>query len=85
MFNINKYLEKFSKNISGVEIQKNQILEIINKYIKLEVLPQDIEIKNYIVYIKSSPSLKNQIFIYKNKILKDIVSSLPNLKIGDIK
>ncbi len=85
MFNINFFLEKFSKNLSSLEIQKKQIVEIIEKYIHTDILPSDIEIKNYVIYTKSSPALKNKIFIYKNKILEDVVSFVPDLKIIDIK
>lgn len=85
MFNINKYLEKLSKNISSTENQKKRILEIIEKDTNLNFNIEDIEIKNYIIYIKTSLAIKNKIFIYKNKIIEDVTSVLPNIKIVDIK
>jgi len=63
MFNIEKYLEKFSKNIRNAELNKTKILEIIKKHTNLNLLPEEIEIKNYIAYIKSSPAVKNKLFI----------------------
>ncbi|MFZ2621228.1 MAG: hypothetical protein WAX85_01890 [Minisyncoccia bacterium] len=84
MFNIQKYLEKFSKNIQSSEIYKNQILDIINDNTGLKLSGADIEIKNYIVYIKSGVAVKNKIFISKNKILEYIEKLMP-IKIVDIK
>ncbi|KKR31680.1 MAG: hypothetical protein UT65_C0020G0009 [Parcubacteria group bacterium GW2011_GWF2_39_8b] len=84
MFNIEKYLEKFSKNIRNAELNKTKILEIIKKHTNLNLLPEEIEIKNYIAYIKSSPAVKNKLFIHKNKILEEISTSL-STKIIDIK
>ena len=83
MFNISSFLEKFSKNISNIESNKTKILEIIKKHTNLNLLPKEIEIKNYIVYIKSSPIIKNKIFIYKNKILEEV--SILLIKITDIR
>ena len=84
MFNIEKFLEKFSKNIKNTEIYKKQILEIIKNQIEVNIPEESIEIKNNIVYIKLSPAYKNKIFIYKKQILEDISSSL-SIKIVDIK
>ena len=85
MFNINKYLERFSKNISSTEIQKKQISEIVEKHTHINILLEDVEIKNYILYIKSSPGVKNKIFIYKEKILEEISSLISSIKIIDIR
>jgi len=84
MFNIEKYLQKFSKNIADSEIHKKQISEIIEKNIQIKISPKDVEIKDYVAHIKSSPAVKNKIFIYKEKILKDFTKSL-TIKIVDIK
>ena len=84
MFNISKFLGKFSKNIKSTETDRQKILEIIEKNTQIKILPEEIEIKDYIIYIKSSPAIKNKLFIYKEKILENISSSLPT-KIVDIR
>ena len=84
MFNIQKYLERFSKNIKSAELDKSKILEIIEKNTQIKILPVDLEIKNYIIYINSSPAVKNKLFIYKAKILEEISASV-STKIVDIK
>ncbi len=84
MFNISSFLEKFSKNLKSTEVFNKQILEIIEKQTQIKISPEDLEIKNYIINIKSSPAVKNKLFIYKETILKEISTSLP-IKIVDIK
>lgn len=85
MFNIEKYLEKFSKEARLVELHKAKILEIIEKNTGLYILPKNVEIKDYILHITDSPAVKNKLFIYKNKIIEEIASLVSDLKIVDIK
>ena len=85
MFNIKDYLEKFSKSIHFSEDQKRQVIEIIKQHTQIDVSPNDIEIKNYTVCLKTSPGISNKIFINKEKILKDITLLVPSLKVVDIR
>ncbi len=84
MFNIEKYLDKFSKSAKLAELHKGKIIEIIEKQTGLYILPKNIEIKDSIVYIKESPAVKNKLFIYKQTILEEISVSIP-IKIVDLK
>jgi hypothetical protein len=83
MFNINKFLEKFSKNIQNNQKIKEEIVQVIEKHTQVKVDSSLIEIKNAMVYISGSPALKNKIFIFKEGILKDF--SRFQTKIVDIK
>ena len=84
MFNIEKFLEKFSKNIKNTEIFKKQISEIIFNQTQTQIIPENVEIKNNIVYTNSSPAVSNKIFMYKTKIMEEINKTL-SIKILDIK
>ena len=84
MFNISSFLEKFSKNIQSTELNNEQIIQIIEKNTQIKINPNEMEIKNYIIWLKSSPGVKNKIFINKAKILEEINFSL-SIKIVDIK
>ena len=75
---------KFSKDVRNAELHKTKIIEIIEKHTQLHILPKNLEIKDYIIYIKDSPAVKNKIFIYKNKILEETSISIPT-KVVDIK
>ena len=84
MFNINDYLKKFSKDFKDAERHKLEILEIIEKNTQIKISSEELEIKDYVIYIKSSPAVKNKLFIYKSKILEDISTSI-SVRIVDIR
>jgi len=84
MFNIQKYLEKFSSDVKLFGLHKTKIIEIIEKHTQLYILPKNLETKEGVLYIKESPAIKNKLFIYKSKILEDITKNLP-IKIIDIR
>lgn len=83
MFNIEKYLQRFSKNLSLIGEDKEKIIEVINKYTKINIKTSDVEIKDYKIKINTSTVGKNQIFLFKNKIIDEINSTL-NVKVVDI-
>ncbi len=82
MFNIQKYLEKFSENLKTTELDIEQIIEIIERETNIHLNKTEIEIKNNIIYTKTNPSVKNKIFIFKNKIIESLSKKL---NIVDIK
>ncbi len=75
MFNIAKFLEKIANDIGSEENKKNIILGIIKKHTGITLSPEQIEIKNYTIYLDVNSSIQNKIFIYKRMILNDIVTS----------
>ena len=83
MFNISSFLNKLSKDINLAELNKKQILEIINKQTELNLPEKSVEIKNNVIYLKTFPAARNKIFIEKNKII-DQISKL-SIKIVDIR
>lgn len=82
---ISSFLDKFKK----ILFQKEEILvfisETIFKYTKFKIDPNKIKIKNTYIYIENSPIIKNEIFIYKNKILADLKSEIKDFNFTDIK
>lgn len=84
MFNIDRYLQKFSKNLNSLESDKKKIVDIINKNTNLKLEVSSIEIKNYVVIVETTRVGKSQLFINKNKILGEI-SGCVGTKISDIK
>ena len=84
MFNISSFLEKFSKSIKSSELEKEKILEVIEKVTQIKINPKEVEIKDFVVHIKSSPAVKNKVFINKEKILKELSLS-SQTKIVDVR
>lgn len=83
MFNLAKYLEKFSRNISENNINKKEIIDILFKNTNITFDIKEIDIKNNVIYINTTPIKKNKIFINKQKILEDFSSI--SVKIIDIR
>lgn len=83
MLNISKYLEKFVKKLNSENDNQERIIEIIKTKTSLSIQTGDIEIKGNIIKTKTTPAVKNKLFIYKEELLEEINLSSP-IKIIDI-
>ena len=64
---LNKFLELKNKN----SFLKETLVDIIKKEINFLIKEEDIEINNIEIKIKTNPTVKNELFIKKDKILKE--------------
>ncbi|MCX6716347.1 MAG: hypothetical protein NTV72_00240 [Candidatus Taylorbacteria bacterium] len=84
MFNISKYLVKFS----GIGDKERSIItlikDVILKEIGINLVDKDIKLSQNTLTIRSSSPIKAMIFIKKQKILKEINEKIPN-SIKDIR
>lgn len=82
MNNLGDYLDKFKKIFSSSKFQKDAVLSIIKNVGKIELKPEDIDIKDFKVILKTSPAVKNAVFMYKQKILialkEELGTNAPN-------
>ncbi len=85
MNNLSSYLKKFKLILTSNADVKEVIVSIILEVTKGKIEPKDIDIKNKIVYIKCRPSIKNEIFIKKEQILKQLKEKIENLVIKDVR
>ncbi len=86
MDKLSSFLEKFKKFSRPDIVVREKTAEAIKKEIGREINEKDIRVKNGIIFLNIyNSSLKNEIFLKKNKIL-DIVRDLTsNKNIFDIK
>ena len=82
---IKNYLEKFKNIIFSKEENIKIISEIIEKNISIKIDPKFIQIKGSTIYIKTSPLIRNEILIKKDKILKDLQGVLNQNNIREIR
>jgi len=82
---IKVFLEKYKKLTNNHNLLRDIIIDSINNEIGLLLKKEDIKILNNIVYIKTNPILKSEIFINKEKIINSINKNLPTGVIKDIK
>jgi hypothetical protein len=72
MFNISNYLKKISKKIDSSDDLKKTIIDIIEREVGIKIDFENIEIKDYYLNINSNQAVKNKLFIYKDRIIKEI-------------
>lgn len=82
---IKNYLDKFKEILFSKEEIYIIISNIIKKNISLQIEQKFIKIKGNIIHIKTSPLVKNEILIKKEKILKDLSEIYKEIKFKDIK
>lgn len=75
MIEIKDLLGRFSKILLSAEGKKESVRRAISETTKVKISPEDIKIKNNIIYLNIKPIYKNEIFIKKNQVflkLKEI-------------
>ncbi len=82
MFNLDKFLDKFKKIKPPINYI---IIDIIKNELNVNIKSENILIKNNIIYIKTKPIIKSEVFIKKQKILELIKNKTNNNKFKDIK
>lgn len=82
---ISSFLGKVKQLLFKNEEYYEIISQVINKHIFLVVDPKLIKIRGSIIYIQSSPLVKNEIMIHKRGILSDISEVLTERKFTDIR
>lgn len=84
MKSIGIYFDKF-KNSAINEIKKrNAISEIIRSETGITIPAESVKVSGNIIKLKLNQTEKSQIFIKKQRIIKRILDSVPNLIIKDI-
>ncbi len=82
---ITGFLDRFRKLISSSEIVNSCIAETLLKEIHIEIPTPRIKIKGTIIYVEGSPSLKNEIMVNKEGILKTLAIEIPHRNFTDIR
>ncbi len=69
MFNIADFLEKFKKFDQNKTVRTENIINSVEKIIGIKIDKKNITIKNGVLYIQGSPTLKQEIFLKKENLL----------------
>lgn len=76
MFNINKFLSRFTKITPPDSEVRRCTVDIIKKEIGVSIQEKDVSVQNTVVYIKTSPAIKSRVFIKKQNIILYIKEKL---------
>lgn len=82
MIEIKDLLLKFSNLILKEEVKREVTRTVISEVIHYDIKPEEIKIKNNIIYLNIKPIYKSQILIKKeeifNKLKENFTSRTPN-------
>lgn len=84
--NISNYLEKFFTIAPPGKFYQKEIIKALKEVLNIDLLENDTEYRFGIIYIKNSnPTLKNEIFLNKEKIIQLLSQKTKNSGIKDIR
>ena len=76
MIEIKDLLNKFDNLLLSEKIKKDTIGDVLLKTVGISIKPEDIKIQNTSIYLKIKPIYKNEIFLNKENISKELEKSL---------
>ena len=84
--NIAKYPEKFFVISPPGKFYQKEIIKTLNEILNINLSENDIEYRFGVIYIKNNnTSLKNEIFLNKNKIIQLLYQKIKKSGIKDIR
>lgn len=75
MIEIKDLLARFSTILLGEEAKKEVVRKTISEILKIEIMSQNIQIKNNIIYLNIKPIYKNEVFLKKDQIFLKLEKS----------
>ena len=72
MIELKDLLGRFEKLISKEEIKSEVLAQVLSKYVKVKIEKKDIAITNDNIFLKIKPIYKNELFLHKEEIQKEI-------------
>ncbi|HCY18126.1 MAG: hypothetical protein UR62_C0023G0002 [Candidatus Nomurabacteria bacterium GW2011_GWF2_35_12] len=76
MIEIKGLLLRFSNLLFSEEVKKNSIIDVLHQIVGLQIKPEDVKIKNNVIYLNIKPIYKNEVFLNKNKIFSKLKEKL---------
>ncbi len=76
MIELKDLLLKFNNLLLKQGLRQEVVRETISKAINLEIKPEDIKIKNGVIYLNIKPIYKNEILIKQDLILEELQKAL---------
>ena len=83
MFDIAKYLQKFTVMSHSRDFLRNSVAEAVKEVCKIDINPTNVVVKDGIARINERPIIKSEIFLKKTKIL-DVLNKKAEGKVREI-
>lgn len=78
MIEIKDLLFRFDKLILSEKLKIETIQKVIMDITGIEIMPDDIKIKNHNIYLNIKPIYRNEVFMKQEEISKKLKESLSN-------
>ena len=85
LLSINLFLEKFFKQKNANIFLMDAIIATITEVTNITLPKNTLVLKNSILYIKAAPALKNELFMKKDYILKQLQKEAGQTRIVDLR
>jgi len=76
MIKIKDLLVKFNNLLFSEEVKKNTVINILYQIVGVKIKPEDVKIKNNIVYLNIKPIYKNEVLLKKDSFLLKLKEGL---------
>ena len=73
MFDIAKYLQKFTVLSHSRDFLRNSVAEAVKEVCKIEINPKNVVVKDFVAKINERPIVKTEIFLKKTKLLEILI------------
>ncbi|PIT96529.1 hypothetical protein COT82_02735 [Candidatus Campbellbacteria bacterium CG10_big_fil_rev_8_21_14_0_10_35_52] len=80
MFNISNFLEKFKNITPPNKFIKDIFISVVKNTTNILLKKNDLDVRNGTIFISTDPIIKNEIFLQKDEIMKQIVKNLNKYK-----
>lgn len=82
--NIQQYLEVYRKKLFAAEDERSNLIETIKRISGVTLLTKELQIKSGTLFIQSDSITRNQIYLYKLKLIEEFKKN-STIKIFDIR
>jgi hypothetical protein len=76
MINLSAYLEKFKLILTAPGAVKKPVISSILTHTGIELTEKELEIKESVIYLKTHPAVKGEVYMKKSLILKELQTLL---------
>lgn len=76
MLHIKEFFNKFLRLAPPEKFIKDAVIQAILKEVGEKIEPKNIKIQNTSIFLSASPTLKSEVFMQKEEILRDLKESL---------
>lgn len=80
MFNIGNFLEKFRNITPPDKFVKDVLIDVVKETANIDIEKENLDVRNGVIFISIDSIIKNEIFLKKAEIMKNLTEKLKKYK-----